>query len=448
MKLMKSLIATGLTMAIAGVSHAAVTPEQAKQLGTTLTPLGAEMAGNADGSIPAFTGGLASSTANGADPFAGETPRLVITAKNLTEQKTKLTAATQQLLSRYPSFRLDVYPTHRTVALPKVVEENTLKNAVTAKTSNDGLAMENALPGVPFPIPQDGNEVMWNHLTRYAGQAYHFNYESWNVDSSGNPSLSAGGELTTEYPLYAPDRINSGKMVAGNEIFYMIKVEYDKPARRAGEAVLVKDAANPLEQPRRAWQYLPGQRRVKLAPDIAYDTPNPGSSGTSTYDDTFLFSGAMDRFDFKLIGKKEIYVPYNTYKLNSHSKVSDLTTPNHLNPDLVRWEQHRVWVVEATLKPGKRHIYSKRTFYIDEDSWTALASDQYDARGQLYRGGFAFLTYNHEMKAPNGDFQMYYDFMSGAYNINVFYGNSVMKYTAPLSKAQWSPDSLAGTGIR
>ncbi len=61
--------------------------------------------------------------------------------------------------------------------------------------------------------------------------------------------------------------------------------------------------------------YLPGQRRVKAAPDVAYDTPNPGTAGATTYDDAFMFNGAMDRYDFKLIGKKEMYVPYNAYKL-------------------------------------------------------------------------------------------------------------------------------------
>ena len=124
---------------------------------------------------------------------------------------------------------------------------------------------------------------------------------------------------------------------------------------------------------------------MRLAPDLAYDTPNPGAAGAGTYDDVSVFNGAIDRFDWKLVGKKEMYVPYSSYRLTYHKTAADITKPNHLNPDLVRWELHRVWVVEATLKPDKRHIYSKRVFYLDEDSWTALASDQYDARGQLYR---------------------------------------------------------------
>lgn len=454
MKFVKTLLATTLALVVAGAAHAAVSPDQAAKLGTTLTAVGAEKAGNADGSIPAYTGGLATIPAGfkagdsfRPDPFESEKPRVVITDKNAAEYADKMTASTRELLKRYPTFRVDVYPTHRTVGLPQKVLENTAANAVTAKTTEGGLALENALPGVPFPIPADGNEAMWNHLLRYQGVAMSNKYDSWISDASGAASLSSTGIFFIEYPLYDPKRPVGP--VAADEPFYKIKVQYAGPARRVGEALLLIDAVNPLQQPRRAWQYLPGQRRIKLAPDLAYDTPNPGTSGIMTYDDTFLFNGAMDRYDFKLVGKKEMLVPYNTYKLNYHKTTADLVTAKHLNPDLVRWEQHRVWVVEATLKPGKRHIYSKRTFYLDEDSWNVLASDEYDARGQLYRGGFAHMTYSYDVQAPDTINHMLYDFVAGSYNINGFYGPyGGLKYIEPLSKAQWAPESLAGTGIR
>ncbi len=166
---------------------------------------------------------------------------------------------------------------------------------------------------------------------------------------------------------------------------------------------MLEDAANPLVQERRAWQYLPGQRRVKLAPNLAYDTPNPGTAGSGTFDDVYVFSGALDRYDWQLLGKKEMYVPYNTYKLTYIHDPKSLTTPNHLSPDQVRWEKHRVWVVEGTLKGNARHIYAKRRFYLDEDSWFALASDQYDARGQLYRGSFSFFTQSYDVQIPNNN---------------------------------------------
>lgn len=434
-------------------AQAAVTPEEAKQLGATLTAVGAEKAGNKDGTIPEYTGGLASPPAGYVkgsgvrpDPFAGEKPRLVITGKNLAGMEDKLTAGTRELLKRYPAFRVDVYPTHRTVALPKTQLDNTAKNALNAKTTDGGVGVENTLSGVPFPIPKTGNEVMWNHLLRYQGHAFTTKYESWNVDSSGTPSLATAGEIFEEFPLADPKQTEVARQ---NDVFFRTKLTYLAPARRAGEGLMAFDAVNPAVQPRKVWQYLPGQRRVKLAPDVAYDTPNPGAAGAATYDDAWIFNGALDRYDFKLVGKKEMIVPYGEYALFGAKVVTDVVKANHLNPDFVRWELHRVWVVEATLKQGKRHIYSKRTFYIDEDSWVALASDQYDARGQLYRSSFDHLIYSYDVQATYTGNHVIYDFISGAYNLTGMSGPyGGLKYIDPLKPIQWSPEALAGAGVR
>lgn len=452
------LAAGGLLLALSAQLQAAVSAEEAAKLGSTLTPIGGEMAGNADGSIPPYTGGLPADLAPPGytpgdtmlpDPFAGEQPLLVITAKNMEQYKDRLTAVTQELLRRYPSYRIDVYPTHRSVSIAPYIIENTRKNATGARSIEGGLAMENALPGVPFPIPATGYEAMWNHLFRSPGHlGYEINtrYESWNVDSSGTAVLATGGEVWASSPLATEEKIH---IPAGpKDVYARLKVKYNAPARRAGEAILAQDAVNPLVQPRRAWQYLPGQRRVKLAPDISYDTPNPGTAGSSTYDDVGIFNGAMDRFEFKLIGKKEMYIPYNTYKLNYEKEPARFVTANHLNPDYLRWELHRVWVVEATLKPGARHVYKTRYFYLDEDSWGAVASDEYDLNGGLYRGAFAHGTPNWYMKSGAAT-SVIYDLVSGVYNASGIFGPfGGIKYIKPLSKAQWSPESLAGSGIR
>lgn len=451
----KCILAVALSAAFSMAAHAAVTAEEAKQLGTTLTLVGAEKAGNADQSIPAYTGGLTTPPAaykSGSgirpDPYSNEKPLISITSKNMAQYKDKLTVATQQLLERYPdSYRVDLYPTHRSVALPKFVTDNTFKNATGASTTDEGVGLKGAHAGYPFPIPKTGNEVMWNHLLRYVGQAYISKFDSVVVDSAGKATLSTTGEITQEYPIYDPKKTGE---IAATDTYFRLKIQYLGPARRAGEGVLTVDSVNPSVKPRRAWQYLPGQRRVKLAPDISYDTPNPGNAGMSTYDDSWIFNGALDRYDFKLVGKKEMIVPYNDYRMLYETKGEDVTKPNHLNPDVVRWELHRVWVVEATLKPGKRHIYAKRVFYVDEDSWVALASDQYDARGKLYRGGFSFITAAYEMPAPSADANATYDLISGSYamtgvNLGSYYG---VKFIEPLTEYDWSPDALAGQGIR
>ena len=452
MKFLSTVLAASLAAIIAGQAQAGVSAQEAAKLGTSLTGVGGEMAGNADGSIPAYKGGLtvppASFKAGDSmrpDPFADEKPLLVIDGKNVDQYKGMLTATTVELARRYPTYRIDVYPTHRTVSLPAPVLANTLKNATDAKSLNDGLAIDNVLPGVPFPIPHSGSEAMWNHLLRYLGTNLNTKYDSWNVDAAGVPTLSTTALAFMNYPIYE----NMSKPVASTDIFYQMKLYYTGPARRAGEAIMLRDSADPLTQPRKAWQYLPGQRRVKLAPDLAYDTPNPGTAGANTYDDTFVFMGALDRYDWKLVGKQELIVPYNTYKLTYAKEAGPLTTANHIAPDYVRWEKHRVWVVEATLKPGARHIYHKRRFYLDEDSWIALASDQYDSSGKLYRGAFTFLSQSYDKQTPDTSPFMIYDLVGGNYNINGIVGPyGGIKYIETLSKVQWAPDALAGAGIR
>ena len=283
MKFVHSLLASALAMTIAGAAQAAVSAEEAAKLGTSLTLIGAEKAGNAAGTIPEFTGGLPTNTsppgykagdAVRPDPFASETPRVSITSKNMAEHKDMLTKTTQELMSRFPGYRVDVYPTHRSVTLPKPYQDNTVKNATGTKSIEGGMAMENALPGVPFPIPTTGTEVMWNHLLRYQGNTLSTKYDSWNVDAAGAATLATTGLGFVEYPLSDPDRINVP--ASADEIFYRIKLYYSGPARRAGEALLVQDSVNPLKQPRRAWQYLPGQRRGEVGAGMWCDRAKAG----------------------------------------------------------------------------------------------------------------------------------------------------------------------------
>lgn len=450
----KTLIAA-ILVAMSASAIAGVSPEEAAQLGKSLTPVGAEKAGNKDGTIPEWTGGLTTTPAafkagmtSRPDPYAGEKPRLVITGKNADQYKDQLTAVTYALLKRHADFRVDVYPTHRPVTFPKALLDNAAKNALQAKATSGGLGVEGARPGVPFPIPKSGFEAMWNHLVRYQGKASESKFDTFNIDSSGVPTLSASGISYSEYPLYADK--NLGSVTKGSDPYWWYRLEYSGPARRAGESLLVHEYLNAYEQPRKAWQYLPGQRRVKLAPDISYDTPNPGTAGATTYDDAFLFNGAMDRFDMKLVGKREIIVPYNAYKLTyAPGSKENLLKAKFVNPDLVRWELHRVWLVEATLKPGKRHIYHKRHFYLDEDSWTIVASDQYDARGQLFRGGFAPVTYAYDAQAVPTTVHFFHDLVGDRYvvpgNIGLYYG---LRFKEGFPARDWTPDALAGAGIR
>jgi hypothetical protein len=345
-------------------------------------------------------------------------------------------------MERYPDFRIDVYPTHRTVAFPAFVTENTVRSATAARTENGGLSLAGVRAAYPFPIPKTGYEAMWNHLVRFTALCDERKTTAWHVSASGRATLGSSARILESYPYWEPvEKVPN--------TYFRLRIRYDGPPRKAGEALMLVDPVDYVQRGRRGWLYLPGQRRVRVAPELAYDTPNAATSGAQTFDDALLFNGEMDRFDFALLGKRELYVPYNVYRAAYEATPEQLFRPRFLAPERVRWELHRVWVVEATLKPGKRHVYSRRVFYLDEDSWAALLSDQYDGRGQLYRVGVAFMAPSYDVPAPWPDPFLHYDLVTGAYAINGWLGASGwMRHVPCPSENEWSPDALAGAGVR
>lgn len=446
--MIKKLFTTAITLMYAGFAFSAVSPEEAAKLGVELTEVGAIKAGNEEGTIPPFTGGLKElpegfQEGNGIrpNPFSSERPLFSIDASNMAEYQDKLTEGTKALMEKFSDFRIDVYPTHRTSAFPQYILDNTKDCAVTSETYNNGLSMKGCHAGIPFPIPKTGFEAMWNHLTRFQGRSAVLNFEAYYVNPNGSRVLTSGGTYSTDFPYYDEN--------PQSDLFSRVKSEYKMPRRRNGETIMVHDALNPTEQGRRAYIYLPAQRRVKLAPSVNFDTPNPSLGGYATYDDTFIFFGSMERFDFELVGRKEMFVPYNTYDAAYHVTADELLTANHLNPDHVRWELHRVWEVEATLRDDSRHLYSKRTFYIDEDSWVAVASDQYDQNGELYRPAFALMTPSYEVPASFSDNYVIYDLNAGVYAINFWTAtHGGVRYVDPQAERAWSPSALSGSGLR
>ncbi len=416
-----------LTMIVAfgasGLAAAALTPDEAKQLGTTLTIWGATKAGNADGSIPAYTGGIEPPASYDPkkpnfrpDPFADEKPLFSITAANVGKYADKLSAGSKEMLKKYPTFRIDVYPTHRTAKYPKYVLDNTLKNAASCQLAPNLLQLAGTcFGGVPFPIPKTGSEVMWNRTMKYDQYAYYSPAQtSTLVDRSGR-KVEAGAFIYWQtFPHLDPART---KPIAANEILEYGRVDWTGPTRKAGEKLVLHDSVDMLNVGRRAWSYIPGQRRVKLSPDVAYDTPSPAGGGVGTVDDTQVFYGSQDRYDYKFVGMKEMFIPYNTFKLHDEKQCSTekVLTPHHMNPDCVRWELHRVNVVEATLKPGMRHVYPKRTFYWDEDIPAVGMADNYDDAGKIYRSSQTDYYPFYETTGHNTHEFVVHDLTSGAY---------------------------------
>lgn len=420
---------------------------QAQELNT----MGGEIAANAAGTIPAWTGEVLKAPSGFKpgilypDPFAAEKPSLVITPANAEEHKAHLTAGQLAAFKKYPSYKINVYPTHRTGVYPKGYYDETKANAGKAKLSDSGNGVLGVNGGLPFPTPKNGNEAIWNALTRYRGETY----ETDNVQLA----VTRGGDYTPVRFQYQLD-FQFGSLDkkpaerTDNLLFYFLQ-RIVAPARLAGSVLLVHEPLDQTKVFRSAWTYNPGQRRVRQAPNVAYDNPGTAADGLRTNDDFNIYNGATDRYDFELVGKKEIYIPYNSYKVSSGIKLDDITRPGHLNPDFTRYELHRVWVVDSKLKKGTSHLYARRTFYLDEDTWTPVLVDKYDGRGELFRTAEYHSIQLWDVPMTFGTIEVHSDLQSGRYlALGVRTGDDKMYAPSKLTAADFTPASLRESGVR
>ncbi len=448
------IAAAGLLFAPA--AWGAVSPQEAAHLGQDLTPLGGEKAANADGSIPAWTGGIKSAAEAGfpayksgehhPDPYAADKPLFTITPANAAQYAAKLTEGHKALFKTYADYKMIVYPTHRSAAAPESVYEATKRIATTATLVPDGNGISGGVGGTPFPIPKSGLEVYWNHLTRYRGIAAARQVGQVPVEPGGNYTVV---NLKEEFffPYYVPGMTEAG---LDNIIVYFMQ-ETTAPARLAGEVLLVQETMNQSKDSRRAWIYNPGQRRVRRAPNVAFDNPGTNSDNQRTDDQFDMYNGSPQRYDWKLVGKKEMYVPYNSYQLQSEKiKYSELLQKNHIKQDYARYELHRVWVVDATLKSGVSHIYSRRTLYVDEDSWQILAVDCYDSRGKLWRVQEGHAINYYDLPTLWTDLELVMDLSNGRYLALGLQNEQPRSYDFSIKRtaADFQPSVLERRGIR
>ncbi|MGI9285701.1 MAG: DUF1329 domain-containing protein [Pseudomonadales bacterium] len=396
---------------------AKISAEEATRLGgAELTPLGAERAGNADGTIPEWTGGLQELPPGYiqgerlVDPYPDDKLLFTISAENYQEYEDKLSPGQIALLKRYPdTFRMPVYRTRRSALLPDAVYQEIKEGATVTELVEGGNGFKDYRSTTPFPIPKSGVEVIWNHIVRYrSDRGIKQRFTQIPVQANGNfsPTLL---ETKTVYVTRVP------KNPYPNRLFLFLQT-IRAPARLEGDVLLVHENIDQVKEPRSAWVYNAGQRRVRRAPNVAYDGPGTASDGLRTADDLDMYNGSPDRYDWELVGKKELYVPYNAYRLhNGKLKYKDIVKKGHMNPEHLRYELHRVWVVEAKLKAGARHIYARRTFYIDEDTWGISIIDHYDGRGELWRVKEGHNIVHYQVKIPWGAASSTHDLLSGRY---------------------------------
>lgn len=434
-------------------AQAKVSDQEAQQLKTVLTPWGSERAGNSAGTIPAWTGGFAT-TPSGLQPdsvmpdfFAGDARIVTIDAANVDQYADKLPAGAVFMLKNYKGYHIEVYPTHRTAMAPQWYYERTFYNATHAALKGDWL--DNIVGGIPFPIPKTGKEIAWNINLTFKGTQTEQHAAFYIVPPNGNPQEESETSQYYWYPYNDP-----AQTVAGfGGYYHLTRVDTVGPPYRVGEATLSWLTTDKPQHDLEIWQYLVGQRRLRKAPQILYDGTYPDCGGLVAVDELGIWLGAPDRYNFTIVGKKEMYIPYNSNKIY-HDTTRSLLGPMYLNPDDVRWELHRVWIVDLDLAPGKRHLIPHRRIYVDEDTWTPFVGDDYDAQGKLWKVSYAFDYVAPFIPTAAVNSQVTYDVKSGGYcAANMVVSDRpaqrpLLPVAVHKSPSFWSPATLAAEAVR
>jgi len=423
LKYLKISLSVIAALGVAQLAHAKGTPEEVARLGKDLTCMGAEKAGSASG-VAEFTGkwlgaGPGMSAEIGkhpTDPYAGEKPLFTITAQNLAQYADKLSEGQKAMFKKYPgSFKMHVFPSHRDFRMEDTVCQTIAKNAASTTIAAGGKKLDNYYMGtIPFPFPKSGEEAIWNGMFPTLVNVEFRDEDAAVVYANGN--IMWGQQHMWQYARRNDPKLR-GQPAEGVGVY--VRMLTLKPERDKGSVIKTIDNFTQEGDARLAWQYIPAVRRVRQAPGFGFDSPLPSTANSVTVDEIRLYNGSAERYTWKLLGKKEMYVPYNNFRLEAKdvgaNNYANLLKPGHENPDFVRWELHRVWVLEGKLKDGYRHLYPTRVVYADEDSWLYVMSDIYDAKNVLWRWNWVNNFYAPGPKVFAQGSAFYHDLVGGSY---------------------------------
>ena len=294
----------------------------------------------------------------------------------------------------------------------------------------------------PFPIPQSGVEVIWNHLLRWRGVRISRSEGIAAVTRRGNYRVVLIAQtLGLPYAAREPDAFGR----AYPNVLLALKSTTIAPSRIAGDGSLVIEPIDQTDDPRRSWIYSRDLKRVFRQPWVAYDFPAPNSDGLRTVDDVWLFNGPPDRFAWEILGKREMLIPYNAYRLHGGDVgPAEILRRGHIAPELTRYELHRVWVVQATLVPGAKHVYSRRVFYLDEDSWQIAVAESYDLSGRLWRVNEAHAVNYYEVPVLSSTLEVYHDLARNRYLVTGLDNTrNAHRFSEGSDPREFSPNTLS-----
>ena len=442
-----ALLCWSTASAFAVSAHAEVSPQTAAALGATLTPAGAQKAGSRDGVIPLWTGGEAQRGSMDKPEFPndpavdGDKPLFTISHTDYQKYADQLSAGQKELFRRYGDYKMVVYPTRRVASFPEFIYRNTAWNATHCKLIGTDTP-DQCRGGFPYPIPTNGAQIVWNHMLRWRTDAVRRYNQQAIVQPNGRYQVT---KLLEDVKFFIPNSQHPDYTLTTTQRDTLYYLNHTiEPPRLAGTFTLVHDRTGVGADGRVAWLYSPGVRRIRRAPTVQYDNPVEGTDGNQYYDQVDMFNGNLALYDWKLIGKREMFIPYNSNKISTAgTTIDDIIHPHHMNQNLARYERHRVWVVEAQRKPGKSHVFKKRVMYFDEDTWLLVEEDDYDNRGTLYKYHEGYMIFQPQPQASTTVPEVIYDFASGRYFMTAMInGTAPNKFDVEYADSYFTPAAL------
>jgi outer membrane lipoprotein-sorting protein len=294
----------------------------------------------------------------------------------------------------HEGMRLEIGALHADYSPSAERQALTTKYAGQARIGRDD-SLESYSFGLPFPEidlendPQAGAKLAWNTDYKHdalEGQAsWHFTY--WDVGGEQLPLYYQG----TAFAMRLAKRTDLAG--DGGSVFPKEKrkgaggIEVTAPfdvrgVLGMGYRYLAADGPREVARDEDVWVYLPDLRRVRR---ISAARRMDSISGTDfTPDDGRGFSGIVPQFSWKYVGKAEVLAPINTRRLGYPMDKNAKFGKSGISLVDDTWDLRKVYIIEQIPKE-ENHPYSRKTLWLDRESYNFLYAMAYDRKGNLWK---------------------------------------------------------------
>jgi hypothetical protein len=285
---------------------------------------------------------------------------------------------------------------------------------------------------------------MWNHVFRWRGGSVERQIVWLPVAATGGSYVvKVRQNIAFDQQGYMARPVD-GRLYASTAYF-------SAPPSAIGTRVATWEPIDPAGEARARWVFVPQTLDTRRLPSYDHDTWELFAGGQRTADQNDGWNGSPERYDWKLVGKRELLIGYNAYRIaNKTLPYKAIAIAKNVDPELLRYEVHRVWVVEATLRQGRNHRFPKRVFYVDEDTWQVAQEEVYTKDDQLFRFGDHQMMQYYDVQVPWYAATIHHNLAAGSYMV---YGLSNMepvpyRWGFQGRNSDYLPSNLRGLGLQ